>query len=68
MGGKAWGPSRELRTPLDPQQDVSPPGGGRLGPDIKGPVPAGALKGALKSNRKHEDDTVTQPKAQDLEK
>jgi hypothetical protein len=29
---------------------------------------AGALKGALKSNRKHEDDTVTQPKAQDLEK
>lgn len=37
--GERPGDHLELWTaPLDPQQDVSPPGGGRLGPDIKGPV------------------------------
>lgn len=68
-GGERAGDHPELRTPLDPQQDASPPGGGRQARlRHQRACAAGALKRALKSNRKHEDDTVTQPKAQGLEK
>lgn len=37
-GGKAWGLS-QLDSPLILSKDASLPGGGRLGPDIKGPPP-----------------------------
>lgn len=36
--GEAWGPSQR-DSPLIRSKDASPQGGGRLGPDIKGPAP-----------------------------